>query len=76
MATGRNMKQAKCGNCGCTTATVSFDQQDGEHPFIRLVQLACTKCESRTNIAIFPQVKLRVCFPEDEGEKDIGIFFT
>ena len=68
------MKQAKCGNCGCATATVAFERQDGGAPFVKMVQLTCTQCESRTDIHIYADPKICVSFPRDEGEKDQGVF--
>jgi len=70
------MRQAKCGNCGCLTATVAFDQSDGEAPFIRALQLTCSHCGSRTDIVIATNPKIGAFFPRDEGEKDKGIFFV
>lgn len=66
------MKKAKCGH---DTATVGFDRDDGQAPYIRSLELTCTKCKSRTHI-FFPKPKpdLVVSFPSDEGGTDLGIF--
>ena len=69
------MKKAKCGNCGHDTATVGFDRNDGEAPFVRAIELTCTECKSRTVIKLyFERPRMSVSFPSDEGEADLGIF--
>ncbi len=64
------MKQAICGNCGCETARVGFDEPQGFH---RAIELTCTKCSSRTLIVITTP-RLDIGWPSHERDTDLGIF--
>lgn len=69
------VKKARCGNCGHDKVRVSFDQDDGEAPFVRAVELTCTECKSRTVIKLYwERPKMSVNFHPDESKTDLGIF--
>lgn len=69
------VKKARCGNCGHDEASVGFDMDDGQAPFIRSLDLTCTKCKSRTVIKLYwERPKMAVDFHPDESRTDLGIF--
>ena len=69
------MRKARCGNCGHDEANVGFEQNEGESPFARAIELTCTKCKSRTVIKIYwERPRMSINFHPDESKTDLGIF--
>jgi len=63
------MRRAKCGGCGCATATVRLPESEAP----QRIELTCTQCKARTVFGVAPP-RLQVMMLELTGDEADGTF--